>query len=608
MTIEDKQERTPPAADNPGPQVLKDNRDSIPSTEAGKEPGTGTAVSNGRRSRVSKTVEKRAGAGDPSQQPNVAAKPERKARAQVQAAEAAEPSQAEPPVPKRTRRRASPSLEATKPSAQATSQSAAPERHDIPVITEEAIAFLANPEAKVPDLFKLRPQSREFVLYHVSNMQRLDAEIASGRSYLATHMPKFSPEFEKAADALLTKLAKQERTVSKKVTPDADKSASTDSVHFYGPRQVIEVAQIRPASRVVVGAKAHDGEVENTIERGPLLEVDKQPAIDSPRPTPAEVADGKSMPGLGKKVLQIVGSRAHVAGAWLQRKATQAGTTKGAAQTTPPGTEPAPRDEKAKAVPASVARRFLKVETDYFFPNKTHAFSDRGDKLATRGTHPEVVRSLVEIAQARGWSSITVKGTEEFRRSAWMEAAQAGLKVTGYQPTALDLAELANRPANNTVEKGRAPSLAKDPVTPSAQLSGERSERPKAEQRERAGALANAPAAPIAELVAKASAFEKEKASFVLKNHPDLAPAYGVVEVARKFAEAHLPEDAREEFVGLARRHVIQKIVTGEIVKGPKIYVEHAKSRKAGDRMPEVANEAIDQSMSPRAKEVAKER
>jgi hypothetical protein len=61
--------------------------------------------------------------------------------------------------------------------------------------------------------------------------------------------------------------------------------------------------------------------------------------------------------------------------------------------------------------------------------------------LATRGSHPEVVRSLVEIAQVRGWSSITVKGTEEFWRSAWMEAAQAGLKVAGYQPTALHLAE-----------------------------------------------------------------------------------------------------------------------------------------------------------------------
>jgi putative DNA primase/helicase len=120
--------------------------------------------------------------------------------------------------------------------------------------------------------------------------------------------------------------------------------------------------------------------------------------------------------------------------------------------------------------------------------------------------------------------------------------------------------------------------------------------------------LANASVTANAELVAKASAFEKEKVSFVLKNHPDLAPGYGVVDVAKKFAEAHLPENAREEFVGLARRHVAQKIITGEAVKGPKIYVAHAKSKIAGDRTPEVTKEAHDRGKSPRAKEVAKER
>jgi hypothetical protein len=441
-------------------------------------------------------------------------------------------------------------------------------------------------------------------------MQRLDAEIASGRNYLATHRPKFSPEFEKTADALLSKLATQRRVVSGKVTRDADKQASTGSMHFYGPRQAIEVAQVQPVLRTSVGTNPATFEVENTIERGPLLELGKQPSIDGPQLESAEPADRKALPDLGRKMLQIVGSTASVAGAWLQGKVKLTETTKDAAQPvlSRARAQPAAGEEKARVVPASVAARFLKVEIDYYFPDKTHAFSDRGDKLATRGAHPEVVRSLIEIAQARGWSSITVKGTDEFRRNTWMEAAQAGLKVTGYQPTALDLAELANRPAKNTVEKGRPQSLAKEPIAPSAQQSGARSDQAKAEQRQSAAAIGNAPSAPNAELTAKASAFEKEKASFVLKNHPDLAPAYGVVDVAKKFAEAHLPKDAREEFVGLARRHVIQKIISGEAVKGPKIYVAHARGRKASDRTEDVAKDAIDQGKSPRAKEVAQER
>jgi hypothetical protein len=368
---------------------------------------------------------------------------------------------------------------------------------------------------------------------------------------------------------------------------------------------VTEVVQVRAPSPVAA-PKKHESEVENTIERGPVLKLDKPSAIDVAEPTPASPAESKSLPGFGKKVLQVMGNTADVAGAWLHSKAKQAETSRMAEPSPDSVKEPAPLDGSARVVPASVARRFLKVETEYYFPDKSPAFSDRGDKLATRGAHPEVVRSLVEIAQARGWTSITVKGTDEFRRSAWMEAAQAGMKVAGYQPTALDLAELANRPARNVVEKGRQREL--DKAAPAARQPDTGADHPPVRQLDGVATKSSESPPLKAELVAKASAFEKDKPAFVLKNHPELAPAYGVVDVARKFAEAHLPEDAREEFVGLARRHVIQKIVTGESVKGPKIYVAHARSRQAPEQTSAVAKETIDQGKSPRAKEVAKER
>jgi hypothetical protein len=392
------------------------------------------------------------------------------------------------------------------------------------------------------------------------------------------------------------------------VMPNTDKSTLTAAPHFYGPSQVTEVVQVRAPAPVAAEPKKHESEVENTIERGPVLKLGKPPAIEVAEAAPASPAEGNSLPGFGKKVLQIMGNTADVAGAWLHSKAKQAETSRMGGASPDSLKKPAPPDGSARVVPASVARRFLKVETEYYFPDKSPAFSDRGDKLATRGAHPEVVRSLVEIAQARGWASITVKGTDEFRRSAWMEAAQAGMKVAGYQPTALDLAELANRPVRNAVEKGLQRDLDKVPAASSARQLDTGSDRPPVRQLDSVAAKPTESPPLKAELAAKASAFEKDKPSFVLKNHPDLAPAYGVVDVARKFAEAHLPEDAREEFVGLARRHVIQKIVTGESVKGPKIYVAHARSRQAPEQTSAVVKETVDQGKSPRAKEVAKER
>lgn len=601
MSIEDKEEPTPSAPNIPLTQGSKVSGRSRTTTETRQESAGGGTVPKAAKRRTSKSKE--AGAGDIAQQTDVPAKAAPKAQTAAKVAAAAEPLAIAQSSPKRTRRRTAPNTDVKQQVPKAASHGA-----DIPPVTEEAIAFLAKSDAKVPELFKLLPQSREFVMYHMSNLQRLDADIGAGRSYLATHMRKFSPEFEKAADALLAKLGRSGRVASMTAASNADKSTLASNPPFYGSSQVTEVAQVRAPVPVAAGLKKHGSEVENTVERGPDLKLDKPPAIDVSEPVSAALAESKSLPGFGKRVLQIMGNTADVAGAWLHSKAKQAEPPKLMGPAPDSGKEPAPPNGSARVVPPSVARRFLKVETEYYFPDKSPAFSDRGDKLATRGAHPEVVRSLVEIAQARGWASITVKGTDEFRRSAWMEAAQAGMKVAGYQPTALDLAELANRPVKNTVEQGREREQGKVPVPPSARQSGASVDRLPAARHERAEGVPKESPAPKMELVAKASAFEKDKPSFVLKNHPELAPAYGVVDVARKFAEAHLPEEAREEFVGLARRHVIQKIVTGEAVKGPKIYVAHARSKNTPEQTPAVAKEAIDQGKSPRAKEVAKAR
>jgi len=89
-------------------------------------------------------------------------------------------------------------------------------------------------------------------------------------------------------------------------------------------------------------------------------------------------------------------------------------------------------------VPEDVRERFVRVGRYYYFPAGNVAFEDKGKKVVTRSENTEVVRSLVEIAQARGWQDITVSGTERFRREAWRQATYAGLIVRGYQPTEQD--------------------------------------------------------------------------------------------------------------------------------------------------------------------------
>lgn len=295
------------------------------------------------------------------------------------------------------------------------------------------------------------------------------------------------------------------------------------------------------------------------------------------------------LPGRGKKSLERAGS-------------ARASLDKSAATV-------APVDDKSAVVPQSVTRRFLKVEREYYFQDRMPAFSDRGNKLATHGADPDVVLSLIEIAKARGWDTITVKGTEVFRRAAWKEATQNGLNVVGYKPTAIDLEDLANRPANNTVEKGSV-------QTKSSVTTQSTSYQPatQATPVQPAAAAQTAPKEPVPkgtqpdiELAAKAEAFQKDKPAAVVKKYPDLAAAYGIVAAAKAFAADKLPEVARKDFVEMARRHMVEKIMAGQQIQGPKIYLEPTRTNDVGDQT-KTAPEAVDQGKSPRAKVVDRER
>jgi hypothetical protein len=66
-----------------------------------------------------------------------------------------------------------------------------------------------------------------------------------------------------------------------------------------------------------------------------------------------------------------------------------------------------PRESKATTtVPPEIERRFVRVGREFYFPDGARAFSDRGRKLTTPSENTEVIRSLIEIARARGWQSL----------------------------------------------------------------------------------------------------------------------------------------------------------------------------------------------------------
>lgn len=89
----------------------------------------------------------------------------------------------------------------------------------------------------------------------------------------------------------------------------------------------------------------------------------------------------------------------------------------------------------SRAVPEAVRRLYRVDGTTYRFPDGTVAFADRGRSLVTPSENTEVVKSMVEIAQARGWTRLAVSGSEQFRQRAWAAGEERGLVIAGYQPS-----------------------------------------------------------------------------------------------------------------------------------------------------------------------------
>lgn len=114
--------------------------------------------------------------------------------------------------------------------------------------------------------------------------------------------------------------------------------------------------------------------------------------------------------------------------------------------------------EGRSVVPEEVRQRFVQVGNKYHFQDGTRAFTDHGKRLTSPSENTEVIKSLVSIAQARGWSDITVSGTERFKKEAWFAARSAGLDVRGYSPTDFEQSRLVRMLA-----RSQGPSLSSEP-------------------------------------------------------------------------------------------------------------------------------------------------
>ncbi|MDI1298616.1 LPD7 domain-containing protein [Methylotenera sp.] len=115
-------------------------------------------------------------------------------------------------------------------------------------------------------------------------------------------------------------------------------------------------------------------------------------------------------------------------------------------------------------MPPAIKNKYLEVDGKFYSKDNDRVlvFQDKGDKLATSTDDKKSVQDMIEYAKAKQWQSLSLTGSKEFRREAWLQAESQGIKTKGYTPNEVDmtqLKELSQTRATNTITQVKSNDL-----------------------------------------------------------------------------------------------------------------------------------------------------
>lgn len=182
--------------------------------------------------------------------------------------------------------------------------------------------------------------------------------------------------------------------------------------------------------------------------------------------------------------------------------------------------------DRIRALDQDVQEKFIadKKGKYYWKENpEVEAFRARAKKLIARSKSDFVARSMVSVADARGWQAVKVSGTQVFRREVWREAALRGMEVKGYTPTAHDLTGV--NPKVNAIELAKTTGKA----------------------------------------AALKAALTSQPRQDAVKSHPELKAVYRVKDMIESFAAKKITHpDNRERFVDKALAQAVDRVAEGK--------------------------------------------
>lgn len=114
--------------------------------------------------------------------------------------------------------------------------------------------------------------------------------------------------------------------------------------------------------------------------------------------------------------------------------------------------------------------------TDYQQKNETMRATET--KISTRLDDRQTVGMMLDLAQSKGWQTVKLRGTDDFRREAWVQAQERGLATEGYKAKETDKQELARRVADKPTQSAAQKAPSEKPAPRAAQAAQKIAEKP----------------------------------------------------------------------------------------------------------------------------------
>ena len=79
------------------------------------------------------------------------------------------------------------------------------------------------------------------------------------------------------------------------------------------------------------------------------------------------------------------------------------------------------------------------------YQQKREVMRADGNRISTKLDDKQAVTAVLDLAEARGWNRVRVRGTDDFKRETWVQAQVRGIAAEGYKPSATDQQEVERR-------------------------------------------------------------------------------------------------------------------------------------------------------------------